>query len=84
MGVSGCGKSTIAALLAGRLGWDFVEGDDRLKNAVKSGTIPEQDIGPIIETLNRGLAQSGLTGPITADDAQAMVKSIGSLGLIEF
>jgi gluconokinase len=28
MGVSGCGKSTVAALLSGRLGWDFEEGDD--------------------------------------------------------
>ena len=28
MGVSGCGKSTVAALLAGQLGWDFQEGDD--------------------------------------------------------
>jgi gluconokinase/shikimate kinase len=28
MGVSGAGKSTVAALLAGRLGWDFEEGDD--------------------------------------------------------
>jgi gluconokinase len=28
MGVSGCGKSTVAALLAGRLGWDFEEGDN--------------------------------------------------------
>ncbi len=28
MGVSGCGKSTVAGLLAGRLGWDFCEGDD--------------------------------------------------------
>ena len=28
MGVSGCGKSTIAALLAGRLNWPFEEGDD--------------------------------------------------------
>ena len=27
MGVSGCGKSTIGALLASRLGWAFVEGD---------------------------------------------------------
>ena len=27
MGVSGCGKSTVAALLAARLGWDFMEGD---------------------------------------------------------
>jgi carbohydrate kinase (thermoresistant glucokinase family) len=28
MGVSGCGKSTVAALLAGRLNWPFEEGDD--------------------------------------------------------
>jgi gluconokinase len=27
MGVSGSGKSTVGALLAGRLGWDFLEGD---------------------------------------------------------
>ena len=27
MGVSGCGKSTVAALLAGRLGWSLEEGD---------------------------------------------------------
>ena len=25
MGVSGCGKSTVAGLLAGQLGWDFQE-----------------------------------------------------------
>ena len=28
MGVSGCGKSTVAGLLAGRLAWDLEEGDD--------------------------------------------------------
>lgn len=28
MGVSGSGKSTVASLLAERLSWDFVEGDD--------------------------------------------------------
>lgn len=28
MGVAGCGKSTVAGLLAGRLGWDLAEGDD--------------------------------------------------------
>ena len=27
MGVSGCGKSTVAALLSGRFGWQFEEGD---------------------------------------------------------
>src|SRR4051794_37271576 len=28
MGVAGCGKSTVAALLSGRLGWRFAEADD--------------------------------------------------------
>ncbi|HEX9449037.1 MAG TPA: gluconokinase [Dongiaceae bacterium] len=28
MGVSGCGKSTIGELLAGRLGWPMIEGDE--------------------------------------------------------
>ena len=28
MGVSGCGKTTVGALLAGRLGWSFAEADD--------------------------------------------------------
>jgi gluconokinase len=27
MGVSGCGKTTVAAILAGRMGWRFEEGD---------------------------------------------------------
>jgi gluconokinase len=27
MGVSGCGKTTVAGILAGRLGWPFAEGD---------------------------------------------------------
>ena len=28
MGVSGCGKSTVAALVASKLGWPMIEGDD--------------------------------------------------------
>src|SRR6478736_8104399 len=28
MGVSGSGKSTVAGILAGQLGWDLEEGDD--------------------------------------------------------
>jgi gluconokinase len=28
MGVSGCGKSTVAGILAAQLDWDLAEGDD--------------------------------------------------------
>ncbi|HEV3155756.1 MAG TPA: gluconokinase [Candidatus Baltobacteraceae bacterium] len=45
MGVSGCGKSTVGALLAGRLGWAFAEGDDLHP--------PEN-----IEKMSRGIALS--------------------------
>ena len=31
MGVSGCGKSTVAAVLAGQLGWDLEEGVSKLE-----------------------------------------------------
>jgi hypothetical protein len=54
-----------------------------MKAAVKAGTIPEQDIGPIVESMNRGLAQSGLTGTVTAADAMQVVKSINALGLVD-
>ncbi|MGD9745147.1 MAG: gluconokinase [Verrucomicrobiales bacterium] len=46
MGVSGCGKSTVGALLAERLGGEFIEGDDLHppENKVKMGQgIPLQD-----------------------------------------
>jgi gluconokinase len=46
MGVSGSGKSRVAGLLAGRLGWDLEEGDDLhpWKNIVKmSAGVPLTD-----------------------------------------
>ena len=33
MGVSGCGKTVTGALLAGRLGWDFIDADDHHPSA---------------------------------------------------
>ena len=58
MGVSGCGKSTVAALLAGRLGWAFVEGDalhppanvEKMSNAIP---LTDEDRRPWLQEIAR-------------------------------
>jgi len=59
-----------------------VEGDDRLKNAVKTGVIPAADTDAIVQTLNTGLAAKGLSGTLSAGDAAALVKSINNVGFV--
>jgi gluconokinase len=56
MGVSGCGKSTVAELLAERLGWEMAEGDDFHSAANKakmaSGTpLTDDDRKPWLEAI---------------------------------
>ena len=56
MGVSGSGKSTVAAGLVDRLGWEFVEGDDFHPPAnvekMRSGTpLDDEDRWPWLRTL---------------------------------
>jgi carbohydrate kinase (thermoresistant glucokinase family) len=50
MGVSGCGKSTVAGLVASQLGWGFQEGNDlhSAQNVEKmaSGPLTEDDRRP--------------------------------------
>jgi gluconokinase len=58
MGVSGSGKTTIGELLAGRLGWRFIEGDDyhpRENVAKMAAGIPldDDDRWPWLDALNR-------------------------------
>ena len=56
MGVTGCGKSTVGALLAGRLGARFLDGDDYHPKAnvekMASGTpLTDQDRWPWLDRL---------------------------------
>lgn len=58
MGVSGCGKSTIAARLAERLGWQLAEADDFHSSAsvakMRGGTpLTDEDRWPWLEAIAR-------------------------------
>lgn len=62
MGVSGSGKSTVAAILAGQLGWDLEEGDDLhpIENVEKmsAGTpLTDEDRQPWLETISTWIVE---------------------------
>ncbi len=73
MGVSGCGKSTVAAILAGQLGWDLAEGDDLHPAAnvekMRAGTpLTDDDRWPWLDRVAdwiRDHTNAGLPGIIT-------------------
>jgi len=67
MGVSGSGKSSVAALLAGRLGWPFAEGDDMHPEAniakMASGhPLDDADRAPWLERIADWIAQRRAAG----------------------
>jgi gluconokinase len=58
MGVSGSGKTTIGRLLAERLGWRFIEGDEfhppeNVKKMAAGIPLEDSDRGPWLDALNR-------------------------------
>ncbi len=61
-----------------------VEADPTLKAAVKNGVIPQTDLQAVVQTLNTGLANKGLSGTISATDASALVQSINNIGFVNF
>lgn len=73
MGVSGSGKSTVAGILAGQLGWDLEEGDDLhppANVAKMSAGIPltDDDRWPWLDRVTEWIAEhtaAGLPGIIT-------------------
>ena len=67
MGVSGSGKTTVAALLAGRLGWEYVDADDfhPLANVAKmhGGTpLTDEDRWPWLQSMAAWIDATRATG----------------------
>jgi gluconokinase/shikimate kinase len=67
MGVSGCGKSTVGAMLAGRLGWDFEEGDDlhpaaNVEKMAAGHGLTDEDRWPWLALVARWIQEHTSTG----------------------
>jgi gluconokinase len=67
MGVSGCGKSTVAALLAGQLGWDFQEGDDlhseaNVEKMASGQPLTDDDRRPWLDAVASWIRKHDLAG----------------------
>lgn len=62
MGVSGSGKSTVASLLAERLGWEFLEGDDvhpaaNVEKMAAGVPLTDEDRAPWLAEIARLVAE---------------------------
>jgi gluconokinase len=67
MGVSGSGKSTVAGILAGQLGWDLEEGDDlhpqENVDKMSSGEpLTDQDRAPWLDTISSWIIEHTMAG----------------------
>ena len=67
MGVSGSGKSTVAALVAARLGWDLAEGDDLHpdENVAKMAAgqpLVDDDRAPWLDTVSSWIVEHAMQG----------------------
>jgi gluconokinase len=73
MGVSGSGKSTVAGMLAGRLGWDLEEGDDlhpasNVAKMAEGHPLTDEDRWPWLDRIAAWIqvhTSSGIPGIIT-------------------
>ncbi len=73
MGVSGSGKSTVAGILAGQLGWDLEEGDDlhppeNVEKMAAGHPLTDEDRWPWLDTIASWIIEhtmAGMPGIIT-------------------
>ena len=92
MGVSGCGKSTVAALLAGRLGWDFEEGDElhppaNIAKMAAGHPLDDEDRQPWLEQVAawiRERTDAGRPGIITCSALKRSYRDVLRGDRVEF
>lgn len=84
MGVSGSGKSTVAGILAGQLGWDLAEGDDMHPDAnvekMHAGQpLTDEDRWPWLETVASWISEhtmAGVPGIITCSALKRIYRDV--------
>ncbi len=84
MGVSGSGKSTVAGLLAGQLGWDLAEGDDmhpaeNVEKMRQGRPLDDEDRWPWLETVASWIAEhtmAGVPGIITCSALKRIYRDV--------
>ena len=92
MGVSGCGKSTIAGVLAGRLGWPFAEGDDfhPAENVAKMAAghpLDDNDRGPWLARIREWMdaqESEGRSGIVTCSALKRRYRDVLRDGEVTF
>lgn len=80
MGVAGSGKSTVGALLAGRLGWRYVEADDHhpAANVAKmrgGAPLADEDRLPWLDALGAEIDRLGAAGLSAVAGCSALKRS---------
>jgi gluconokinase len=91
MGVSGCGKSTVARMLSERLGWPVAEGDDfhstTNKSKMASGTpLTDEDRRPWLESIRDWIDQTPSHAIVTCSSLKRSYRDIlrGARGRVRF
>lgn len=80
MGVSGCGKTVLASLLAGRLGYRFCEADDvhppaNVEKMSQGIPLTDEDRWPWLEALATWIAEQAAAGHSTVMACSALRRS---------
>jgi gluconokinase len=84
MGVSGCGKSTIAGLVAQHLGWPMIEGDDlhppaNIAKMTQGVPLTDDDRRPWLEAIAARIdtwRQAGQQGVVTCSSLRRAYRDI--------